>query len=114
MTIDAIVEPFIFPRPSMVKLDEMEVADRLQATEEDMRTMKKIISKLLQTVTQVVNWQLQLINVGVFYFQLPNPQTGEYADGDVRLRKSAADTVVMEVHDGTDWSNYMAKWRYDE
>jgi hypothetical protein len=117
MTFDALEEPLTLPRRTRTTEDNPEPEALLQR----IKTLETFIDDLVRILNDQVlgqqrelqNLQLLLINVGVFYFQLPNTD-GTYDDGDVRLRKTAQDTVVMEVHDGTGWNIRLARWRNDD
>lgn len=77
------------------------------ANEEDLRSpsgvadylgrLTRVLQKdILPQLIMIMNLQLSLMNVGVYYFTLPDPATGVYADGTWRLREIDDDNFAVE------------------
>ncbi len=115
MTIDAIATIGTLPIPNRAQVTDVPPEQAmLYLVDYLVLLVRHLQSDLVDPLTQIMNLVLQLVNVGVFYFQLPDAN-GSYKDGDVRLIKVSGGSIELQENDGTDWrsgSDATAKWDY--
>lgn len=103
MSIDFITE-----QPTLPKIDKD--ARRPEEIVEYLTRLVGILQEnLLRTVVQMMNLQLSMVNVGVFYFSLPDIN-GAYADNSWRLIKSGDGIEIQKKLSGT-WTK-VSRWEY--
>ena len=74
----------------------------------DIRFARALQESVLNKLQETVNYIIQLMGPGVFYFQLPNPATGEHADGGWRFILNDAAIELQKKVSGV-WTK-QAKW----
>ena len=116
MSFDIISEPITLPRLNKDKLEGADVQAQMDEVTAYLTQLVKVLQEnFLKAMVNLLNLQLQIMNVGQFVFDLPNAD-GVYSAGAVRLIKTAANTIEMQVTDSNgDWltgTSAMAVWSY--
>lgn len=99
--------------PFLPSTDRLKGADAKVLAEYQIEFARSIHDYLKQVVASI-NLQLQLVNVGIFNFDLPDGD-GVFSEGAVRLIKVSGGAIELQEHDGTDWrsgDDATAIWDY--
>lgn len=99
MAIDIMVEKGQLPKISRRKVKEQgrdEIVEYLE------RLAKHLQEDLLRKMIQIQNIQLQLMNVGVFYYDLPDVN-GVYPEGSFKSIKVSDGIELQRMNDSDTW-----------
>jgi len=99
---------FITEQPTLPRIDRdikrpEDIIDNLN------RVFGILQENFLRTLVQMSNLQLSMMNVGVFYFSLPDIN-GTYADNSWRMIKSGEGIEIQKKLSGT-WTK-VSRWEY--
>jgi len=70
------------------------------------KLVKELERERFQAIHQTVNLLLDIQQVGWQYFSLPDPTTGEYADGSIRIGVNDSGFEVQKKVDGV-WTKLL-------
>ena len=110
MSLQPIIE-----EPTLPKINEKLVKERCLPEVVDylIRLVAALQENLIRNIIQMINIQLSLVNVGVFYSNLPD-LNGVYPDGTWRLIK-VGDGMELQTKIAGVWAEgtgAVARWEY--
>lgn len=76
-----------------------------------LRLVRALEERVLGRLVETLNLILQMIGPGVYYFQLPSPTTGAFAEGDMRLYKNSAGAIELQELDAA--GTWLTVWSAD-
>lgn len=103
MALEIITGIAALPRLPRTKAEGQEkLAERVEVLEKFIENLVRILEDRDRVKTTAINLQIQMSDVGVFYFQLPDAN-GSWSDEDVRLKKVSNGDIELQEYDGSAW-----------